>query len=417
MPTLPRRVTETTVDLDRFYMRGLITNQVEARKVQQTVRQSTASPRAHPFHLKHGINNEETGAKFLSDSVGGMLQFLRPAIVAVAAAGVIITTAACGGSTTQTSQEEGAPAAEIIRVDGSSTVFPISEAMAEEFEAATGSRVTVGISGTGGGFQKFCRSETDISDASRPIRAAEIEACKAGGVDYIELPVAYDGLAVVVNPKNTWANAITVEELKKLWQPEAQGKITRWNQIRSSWPDREIHLFGAGVDSGTFDYFTEAINGKEKASRGDFTSSEDDNVLVQGIASDEVALGFMPLAYVEQNKGALKLVPVDDGKPENGNGPITPSAQTVRDGTYQPLSRPLFIYVARKAADRAEVVKFVETFFTSPELIREVGYVELTPQLYDLAKKHFTERKLGSAFATGGSQVGMTLEKLLAREQ
>jgi phosphate transport system substrate-binding protein len=328
-----------------------------------------------------------------------------------------VSLAACGGSTSQTTQEEGAPAAEVIRVDGSSTVFPISEAVAEEFEAATGSKVTVGISGTGGGFQKFCRAETDISDASRPIRAAEIEACKTGGVEYIELPIAYDGLAIVVNPKNTWATSITTEELKKIWQPEAQGKITRWAQIRSSWPDREIHLFGAGVDSGTFDYFTEAVNGKEKASRGDFTSSEDDNVLVQGIASDEAALGFMPLAYVEQNKSALKLVPVDDGKPDNGGGAIAPSAETVRNGTYQPLSRPLFIYVARKAADRPEVVTFVDTYFTSPELVREVGYVELTPQIYDLAKKHFAEKKLGTAFGSGGSQVGMTLEQLLAREQ
>jgi phosphate transport system substrate-binding protein len=346
-----------------------------------------------------------------------MRSFLRTAIVGVATVSALVGTTACGGSTPQTTQEEGAPAAEVIRVDGSSTVFPISEAVAEEFEAATGSKVTVGISGTGGGFQKFCRAETDISDASRPIRAAEIEACKTGGVEYIELPIAYDGLAIVVNPKNTWATSITTAELKKLWQPEAQGKITRWNQIRSAWPDREIHLFGAGVDSGTFDYFTEAINGKEKASRGDFTSSEDDNVLVQGISSDEAALGFMPLAYVEQNKSALKLVPVDDGKPDNGAGAIAPAADTVRNGTYQPLSRPLFIYVARKAADRPEVVKFVETYFASPELVREVGYVELTPQIYDLAKQHFTEKKLGTAFGSGGSQVGMTLEQLLAREK
>ena len=306
----------------------------------------------------------------------------------------------------------------MIRVDGSSTVFPISEAVAEEFKRANPRvDISVGISGTGGGFQKFCRGETDISDASRPIRATEMETCQKAGIEFIELPVAYDGLAIAVNPKNSWATSITTAELRTLWEPGAQGKITRWSQVRKGWPDREIRLFGAGVDSGTFDYFTEAINGKEKASRGDFTSSEDDNVLVQGIASDEVALGFMPLAYVEQNKAALKLVPVDDGKPDNGGGPIAPSAETVRNGTYQPLSRPLFIYVARKAADRAEVVKFVDTFFASPELIREVGYVELTPQLYDLAKKHFADRKVGSAFATGGSQVGMTLEKLLAREQ
>ena len=306
----------------------------------------------------------------------------------------------------------------VIQIDGSSTVFPISEAVAEEFQKAnTSVRVTVGISGTGGGFQKFCRGETDISDASRPISASEIEACSKAGIEYIELPVAYDGLALVVNPKNSWATSITVAELKKLWAPEAQGKITRWNQVRAGWPDREIHLFGAGVDSGTYDYFTEATVGKQGASRGDFTSSEDDNVLVQGVSSDELALGFIPLAYVEQNKAAMKIVPVDDGKKENGDGPIVPTAETVRNGTYQPLSRPLFIYVARKAADRPEVQRFVESYFTAEALLREVGYVELTPQIYDLAKKHFADRKVGTAFGSGESQVGMTLEKLLAREQ
>jgi phosphate transport system substrate-binding protein len=318
-----------------------------------------------------------------------------------------------GGANTETTN---APA--VIQIDGSSTVFPISEAVAEEFQKSNpGVRVTVGISGTGGGFQKFCRGETDISNASRPISATEIEACKKAGIEYIELPVAYDGLAVVVNPKNTWASTMTVAELKKLWAPEAQGKITRWNQVRPGWPDREVRLFGAGVDSGTYDYFTEAIVGKAKSSRGDFTSSEDDNVLVQGVAGDDAALGFLPLAYVEQNKSALKLVPIEDGNKENGDGPIAPSAETVRNGTYQPLSRPLFIYVARKAADRPEVQRFVESYFTSQELMREVGYVELTPQIYDLAKTHFAERKVGTAFGEGGSQVGLTLEKLLAREQ
>jgi phosphate transport system substrate-binding protein len=229
--------------------------------------------------------------------------------------------------------------------------------------------------------------------------------------------VAYDGLAVVVNPKNTWASSMTVAELKKLWAPEAQGKITRWNQVRTGWPDREIHLYGAGVDSGTYDYFTEATVGKAKSSRGDFTSSEDDNVLVQGVSGDESALGFLPLAYVEQNKAALKLLPIDDDKKDNGEGPITPTAETVRNGTYQPLSRPLFIYISRKAADRPEVQMFVESYFVSQELVREVGYVELTPQIYDLAKKHFAERKVGTAFGEGGSQVGLTLEQLLAREK
>jgi len=324
--------------------------------------------------------------------------------------------AGCGGGNAASTEATNAAAA-VIQIDGSSTVFPITEAVAEEFQKANkGIRVTVGISGTGGGFQKFCRGETDISDASRPISATEIEACKKAGIEYIELPVAYDGLAVVVNPKNTWTSNITVAELKKMWAPEAQGKVTKWNQVRTNWPDREIHLFGAGVDSGTYDYFTEATVGKAKSSRGDFTSSEDDNVLVQGVSGDEAALGFLPLAYVEQNKSALKLVPVDDGKKENGEGAITPTAETVRNGTYQPLSRPLFIYVARKAADRPEVQKFVESYFGSQQLMREVGYVELTPEIYDLAKKHFADRKVGTAFGSG-AQVGVTLEELLSREK
>jgi phosphate transport system substrate-binding protein len=324
----------------------------------------------------------------------------------------------CGGGNTTSTETNTTAAPSVIQIDGSSTVFPITEAVAEEFQKANqGVRVTVGISGTGGGFQKFCRGETDISDASRPISATEIEACKTAGIEYIELPVAYDGLAVVVHPKNSWASNITIAELKKLWGPEAQGKVTKWNQVRAGWPDREIHLFGAGVDSGTYDYFTEAVVGKAKSSRGDFTSSEDDNVLVQGVSGDEAALGFLPLAYVEQNKAALKLLPVDDGKKENGEGSITPTADTVRDGTYQPLSRPLFIYVGRKASDRPEIQKFVDLYFGSQDLMREVGYVELTPQIYDLAKKHFAERKVGTAFASGTSQVGLTLEQLFAREK
>ena len=327
---------------------------------------------------------------------------------------------ACGGGTSQPGQDSGGEgSASLITVDGSSTVFPIAEAVAEEFGKANPNvrTPTVGISGTGGGFQKFCRDETDVSNASRPIRPAEIEACQKAGVEYIEVPVAYDGLAIVVNPKNTWATTITVAELKTMWSPEAQGKITRWNQVRAAWPNREIRLFGAGVDSGTYDYFTEATVGKEGASRGDFTSSEDDNVIVQGVSSDELALGFLPLAYVEANRDKLKLVPVDDGKADNGAGPITPSAQTVRDSTYQPLSRPLFIYVSRKASDRPDVQQFVQMFFDRTDLIREVGYIELTPQIYELARKHFADRRTGTAFGEGGSQVGMTLEALLAKER
>lgn len=305
----------------------------------------------------------------------------------------------------------------LVTLDGSSTVFPISEAVAEEFQKAEkGTRVTVGISGTGGGFQKFCRAEIDISDASRPISATEVAACEKAGVQYTELPVAYDGIAIAVNPKNTWVDKVTTAELKILFAPEAQGKVTKWSQVRKGWPDREVHLFGAGVDSGTYDYFTEAINGKAKASRGDFTSSEDDNVLVQGIANDELALGFVPFAYYEGNKGKLKLAPVDDGKADNGNGAILPSAETIRNGTYEPLSRPVFIYVSRKAADRAEVQKFVEFYLKNADkLVREVGYVGLGDNIYTLVTERWTKKTLGSAFA-GANTIGVTIDQLLAKE-
>ena len=306
-----------------------------------------------------------------------------------------------------------------VALDGSSTVYPVTEAVAEEFQRATRGKVpvTVGISGTGGGFKKFCRGETDVSNASRPITKKEMDDCRSAGIAYLEMPVAYDALTVVIHPKNTWARNLTVAELRKMWEPAAQGKVVRWNQVNPAWPDAPLKLFGPGADSGTFEYFTEAVTGKAKSSRGDFTSSEDDNVLVQGVSSDELALGFIPFAYVEQNQSKLKLVPVDDGKGDNGTGAIAPSAETVRNGTYQPLSRPLFIYVARKAADRPEVQRFVEAFFTSSDLVREVGYVELTPQIYDLARTHFADRRVGTAFGEGGSQVGLTLEELLTREK
>jgi phosphate transport system substrate-binding protein len=326
-------------------------------------------------------------------------------------------TAACGGGAAPGSSGNGGGA--LVTLDGSSTVFPISEAVAEEFQRATpGTRVTVGISGTGGGFQKFCRAETDISNASRPISKSEIEACAAAGVEYVELPVAYDGIAIVVHPKASWASDITAAELKTLWAPEAQGKVTRWNQVRPSWPDREIHLFGAGVDSGTYDYFTEAITGKAKASRGDFTSSEDDNVLVQGVSSDELALGFVPFAYYEENLDKLKLVPVDDGKADSGTGAILPSPDTIRTGTYQPLSRPVFIYVSTKAAGRPEVQKFVEFYLAHAEdLVREVNYVGLGEAAYELVSERFSGRVTGSLFAGGQDTVGITIEQLLARER
>lgn len=310
-------------------------------------------------------------------------------------------------------------AASVIKIDGSSTVFPITEAVAEEYQKKDPNvKVTVGISGTGGGFKKFCAGETDISDASRPIKASEVDQCKGSKVDYIELPIAYDGIAVLVNPKNNWVDHLTVNELKKIWEPAAQGKIKKWNQIRPTWPDKEIHLFGPGVDSGTFDYFTEAIVGKSGASRGDFTASEDDNVLVQGIATDPSALGFFGVSYYDHNKERLKLVPIDDENDANGKGPVAPDYDSVVKGTYQPLSRPIFIYVSKKSAERPEVQQFVDFYLKNgAALSKEVGYIALPDSAYPLAQKRFEKRVTGSVFGSKGAQVGVKIEDLLKKEQ
>ena len=306
-----------------------------------------------------------------------------------------------------------AHAAGMVKIDGSSTVFPITEAVAEDFQNAQRgtTRVTVGISGTGGGFKKFCRGETDIVDASRPILQKEMEDCKKAGVQYVEMPVAFDALTVVVNPKNSWIKSITVAELKKMWEPEAQGKITRWNQINSAWPDEAIKLYGAGADSGTFDYFTEAIVGKAKSSRGDFTASEDDNVLVQGVASDKNGLGFFGFAYYFENQKKITAVPIDAGK-----GAVLPSAKTVEDGTYQPLSRPIFIYVNIKSAERPEVRQFVEFYMkNAPALVKEVKFFPLPTEAYATNLTHLDNKKAGTVFG-GKSEVGLRIEELLKRE-
>ncbi|MGB9800361.1 MAG: PstS family phosphate ABC transporter substrate-binding protein [Thermanaerothrix sp.] len=302
-----------------------------------------------------------------------------------------------------------------ILVDGSSTVAPITAAIAEEFQAEYPNvRVPVGISGTGGGFKKFCNGETDISNASRPIKESEAELCKQNGIEYIELPVAFDGLAVMVNPKNDFVECLTVEELKKIWEPEAEGKITNWSQVREGFPNRPLNLYGAGTDSGTYDYFTQAIVGKEGASRGDFLPSEDDNVLVQGIAGDENALGFFGLAYYEENQDKLKLVAID-----GGNGCVLPSLETVSNGTYQPLSRPLFIYVNRARVDEKDEISAFVAFYlkNAPTLVKEVGYIPLTPEIYELAQKRYDNRVTGSIFEGQGSTVGVSLADLLAKEQ
>jgi len=307
-----------------------------------------------------------------------------------------------------------ASAQSVIKIDGSSTVFPIAEAVAEEFQISKRGkvRVTVGIAGTGGGFKRFCRGETDISNASRPILKEEMEVCRAAGIKYLELPVAFDALTVVVNPQNTWVKTLTVADLKKMWEPGAQGRVTKWNQVRPDWPAQNLMLFGPGADSGTFDYFTEAVNGKAKASRGDFTASEDDNVLVQGVENNKNALGYFGYAYYIAHKDKMRAVEIENGKGKA----VGPSLEAVVDGSYQPLSRPLFIYVRDTAASRPEVQEFIQFYLSKgADLVKEVGYVPLPPAAYKTAQEHFNSRKLGTVFG-GVPEVGVTIESLLARE-
>lgn len=280
-----------------------------------------------------------------------------------------------------------------IAIDGSSTVFPITEAVAEEFQASKRGavRVTVGISGTGGGFKKFCNGELDISNASRPIKESEQQACAAKGIEYVELPVAYDALTVVVNPRNTWAASMTTAELKAMWEGAAEGKITKWSQVRPGWPDVKFTLFGPGADSGTFDYFNEVILGKDNKSRTDYTPSEDDNVLVQGVSRDQNALGYFGFAYYDLNKSRVKAVAIDSGK-----GAVMPAVATVNDGTYKPLSRPIYIYVKKSALDRPEVREFSEFYLkNATRLVREVDYVPLPDADYRAATQRLSQREVG----------------------
>ncbi|MES2579105.1 MAG: PstS family phosphate ABC transporter substrate-binding protein [Pseudomonadota bacterium] len=301
----------------------------------------------------------------------------------------------------------------IIKIDGSSTVYPITEAVAEEYQIATKVKVTVGISGTGGGFKKFCRGETDVQNASRPILKKEMDACKEAGIQYIELPVAYDGLTVVVNKNNDFVKSLTVEELKKMWEPAAQGKVKSWKQVNPAFPDTPLKLFGAGSDSGTFDYFTEAIVGKAKSSRGDYTASEDDNVLVQGVQSDKGGLGYFGFAYYEENEDKLRAVPVIAKK---GAPAVMPSYESVKDGTYQPLARPLFIYVnAASGAFKPEVKAFINFYLeNAPTLVKEVKYIPLPANEYAAVTKHWKALKPGTGFG-GVPEVGVKIEELLAR--
>ncbi|HET6243787.1 MAG: PstS family phosphate ABC transporter substrate-binding protein [Bacteroidetes bacterium] len=334
----------------------------------------------------------------------------------VIAIGISALIAGCGTNNNNEVNSESKLKGD-IKIDGSSTVYPLTEAVAEEFRTVQPDiKITVGVSGTGGGFKKFSRGETDISNASRLIKESEIQACKENGIEFIEIPVAYDGLAVVISKENTWVDFLTVEELKKIWEPSAQGKIMKWSQIRAGWPDSEIHLYGPGVASGTYDYFTEAIMGKAQSSRGDYTASEDDNVLVQGVSTDKLALGFFGLAYFTENSDKLKLVPIDDLNDENGSGPITPTIETVENGTYQPLARPEFIYVNAKSAEREEVKAFINFYLeNAAALAKETGAIALPKEVYAEALKRYEEKIVGSVFDKEGGSVGVNLLQVLKK--
>ena len=304
----------------------------------------------------------------------------------------------------------------LIRIDGSSTVFPLTDEIVSELKFEKGEdapKISVEFSGTGGGFKKFCAGETDINNASRPILKAEMETCKANGVEYIEIPVAFDALTVVVNPENNWVDSITVEELKTMWEPAAEGTITQWNQVRGDWPDRPLNLHGADVESGTYDYFTEAIVGESKASRSDYTDQVDDDLIVRAVRQDSDALGFFGYVYFDENRRQLKAVAVDAG-----NGPILPSKETVQSGEYQPLTRPLFIYVSADAADsNPDLSAFVEYYLNNVRFLTEVvGYVPLPNEAYNLAFDHFTNKRIGTAFG-GEAPTNLTIEELVKTER
>lgn len=338
--------------------------------------------------------------------------------IAVLSSAIVLTSTlgACSKSDdTSTNSEGAADSNAIVKIDGSSTVFPVTEAVAEEFQIETKTKVTVGISGTGGGFKKFCRGETDISGASRPIKQKEIDKCKEAGIEFIELPVAFDALTVVINPKNDFAKEMTVAEMKKIWEPAAQETVKSWNQVNPNWPDTPLKLFGPGADSGTFDYFTEAVVGKSKSSRGDFTASEDDNVLVTGVAGDEGGMGYFGYAYYEENKDKLAAVAVK----ETVDSPaVLPSKESIEDGTYQPLARPIFIYVKKSAAqDKPHVKAFVDYYLENGRaLIEEVKYVPLPPKDQEAVIAHWQALKAGSGFG-GKAEVGVKIEELLSRIQ
>lgn len=310
----------------------------------------------------------------------GMLAWLALAVVAgcLKPTGSETATSTSASSATASNSQAGT-----VRADGSSTVYPITEAVAEEFRTEHPEvRAVIGFSGTGGGFKKLASGEIDICDASRTIKAEERAACEANGIKFVELEIAFDGLSVVVNPENDWCNCLTVEQLKAIWKPESA--INKWSDLKPEWPDEKIELFGPGTDSGTFDYFTEAIVGEAKASRADYTPSEDDNMLVTGVEGSKYALGYFGYAYYSENKERLKLLGVDAG---DGNC-VQPSLETVRANTYKPLSRPLYIYVNQASLAKPEIVEFVTYYVANvSQLVEQVGYVPLSDEVLSKSKE------------------------------
>jgi phosphate transport system substrate-binding protein len=312
------------------------------------------------------------------------------------------------------SQSLASQESQSIKIDGSSTVYPITQKVVEEYQVSQKKPIDIEVefSGTSGGFDKFCRGETDINNASRPIQLDEMEACNNSEVRYIELPVAFDALTVVVNPQNNWLKSITLEELAKIWSPDAEGKITRWNQVRSDFPDQPLNLYAPGQDSGTFDYFTEAVVGKAGSTRSDVTESEDDDVLVKGVSQDPNAMGYFGLAYYDQRANEMKAVAVDSGK-----GAVLPSRETVENSQYQPLSRPLFIYINAASAQKNQALrKFIDFYLAqASELVTEVGYVPLPEEAYHIDKVTFHKGEVGTVFE-GQSQFNLTIAELLRRQ-
>lgn len=305
-----------------------------------------------------------------------------------------------------------------ILVDGSSTVHLLSEAILDLYASHLTTDIKLEVSGTGGGFKKFCTKTTHINGASRPITAPESKLCEENGVQYVELPVAYDGIALVVPKANDWLESITVAELARIWSAQSENMVHSWRQVNPKYPEQAVHLYGPGLESGTFDFFNEAILGKEAHSRGDYKSSENDHELASLIADDAGGLGYFGLAYYRKYQDRLRLVALDDGNGDNGSGAILPSPETVGSGQYAPLSRPLFLYIAKRDLERPEVSAFVQFYLKSARLVApDVGYIGLGREVLHLASARLAQRKVGSVFSGVHSVVGLTIADLLQAEE